>query len=177
MRCIINEVTKVIYVTDKFLSYRSLGKIYELLLIIFFSALSCQEILRVLNEIWLNKKKSCWGLIRPELSSAWWCHEMETLSALLALWEGIPSVTNHGFHTFSEREFKDILRTFQGQNYIFQALFKENFPFSRQVEKSSTFQDNIQIQALFKVCGNHANTSTSYVSARPQSVIISVVTF
>ena len=35
-------------------------------------------------------------------------------------------------------------------------IFKENFQFSRQIEKSSTFQDNIQFQALFKVCGNHA---------------------
>ena len=40
-------------------------------------------------------------------------------------------------------------------NSNFQALFKENYHFSRQIEKSSTFQDRIQIQALFKVCGNH----------------------
>ena len=44
---------------------------------------------------------------------------------------------------------------FQDYKSHFQALFKENFPFSRQIEKSSTFQDSIQIQALFKVCGNH----------------------
>ena len=37
----------------------------------------------------------------------------------------------------------------------FQALFKENYQFLRQIEKSSTFQDSSQIQALFKVCGNH----------------------
>ena len=37
----------------------------------------------------------------------------------------------------------------------FQALFKENWQFSRQLEKSSTFQISIQIQALFKVSGNH----------------------
>ena len=30
----------------------------------------------------------------------------------------------------------------------FQALFKENWQFSRQIKKSSTFQDSIQIQAL-----------------------------
>ena len=34
----------------------------------------------------------------------------------------------------------------------FQALFWENISFSRQNEKSSTFQDSSQIQALFKVC-------------------------
>ena len=37
----------------------------------------------------------------------------------------------------------------------FQALLKENCQFARQIEKSSTFQDSSQIQALFKVCGNH----------------------
>ena len=41
-------------------------------------------------------------------------------------------------------------------NSNFQALFKENCQFSRWVEKSSTFQDSSQIQALFNVCGNHA---------------------
>ena len=44
----------------------------------------------------------------------------------------------------------------------FQALFKENYKFSRQVEKSSTFQDNHQIQALFKVCGNHDDQVMEY---------------
>ena len=38
----------------------------------------------------------------------------------------------------------------------FQALFKENCQISRQIEKSSTFQDSSQIQALFNVCGKHA---------------------
>ena len=37
----------------------------------------------------------------------------------------------------------------------FQALFNENCQFSRQIEKSSTFPDSSQIQAYFKVCGNH----------------------
>ena len=44
----------------------------------------------------------------------------------------------------------------------FQALFKENFPFSRHIEKSSTFQDRIQIQALFKVCGNHGPVNSLF---------------
>ena len=44
---------------------------------------------------------------------------------------------------------------FQAHNSNFQALFKGNCQFSRQIEKSSTFQDRSQIQALFKVCGNH----------------------
>ena len=41
----------------------------------------------------------------------------------------------------------------------FQALFEENCQFSRQIEKSNTFQDISQIQALFKVCGNHMQWS------------------
>ena len=44
-------------------------------------------------------------------------------------------------------------------NSNFQALFKDNCQFSRQIEKSSTFQDRSQIQALFKVCGNHGGDS------------------
>ena len=49
---------------------------------------------------------------------------------------------------------------FQAHNSNFQALFKGNCQFSRQIEKSSTFQDRSQIQALFKVCGNHVNASS-----------------
>ena len=51
---------------------------------------------------------------------------------------------------------------FQAHKSHFQALFKENYKFSRQVEKSSTFQDNHQIQALFKVCGNHDDQVMEY---------------
>ena len=41
------------------------------------------------------------------------------------------------------------------KSYV-QALFKENCQFWRQIEKSNTFQESIQIQALFRDCGNDA---------------------
>ena len=44
---------------------------------------------------------------------------------------------------------------FKPLNSNFQALFKENWEFSRQIEKSNNFQVS-QIQALSKVCGTHA---------------------
>ena len=44
---------------------------------------------------------------------------------------------------------------FQDTKNNFQAFFMENWQFSRQIEKSSTFQDSIQIQVVFKVCENN----------------------
>ena len=49
------------------------------------------------------------------------------------------------------------LAIFKALKSHFEALFKEKLSFSRQIEKSSTFRDSIQIQALFKACGNHVN--------------------
>ena len=48
----------------------------------------------------------------------------------------------------------------------FQALFKENWQFSKQIDKSSTFQDSIQFQALFKVSGNHDKAKDSFMCLR-----------
>ena len=59
--------------------------------------------------------------------------------------------------THKEIKFLGVI-IFQAQNISFQALFKGNYQFSRQIEKSSTFQDRSQIQALFKVCGNHVES-------------------
>ena len=42
----------------------------------------------------------------------------------------------------------------------------ENCQFSTQIEKLSTFQDGSQIQALFKVCGNHDKVSVENDSLR-----------
>ena len=55
------------------------------------------------------------------------------------------------------------------------SIFKENCQFSRQIEKSSTFQDNSQIQALVKVCGNHVSTFHIPGQCQPQSPSVEVV--
>ena len=53
---------------------------------------------------------------------------------------------------FLEPFFSKAIKTWNGH---FQTLLKEKWQISRQIEKSSTFQHNIQIQALFNVCGSH----------------------
>ena len=46
-------------------------------------------------------------------------------------------------------------------NSHFQVLLNETSQLSKQIEKPSTFLDINQIQALFKVCGNHGIWSSS----------------
>ena len=55
-----------------------------------------------------------------------------------------------------------------------QALFQENISFSRQNEKSSTFQDSCQIQTFFKVCGSYGDTTLVSNSFQGLALIIHV---
>ena len=66
----------------------------------------------------------------------------------------LKSNIQHAKHTHKQVRFVGPL-FFKPIKSNFQALFKKNCQFSRQIEKSSSFQDCSQIQALFKVCGNH----------------------
>ena len=59
---------------------------------------------------------------------------------------------NASTHTFTHNQIKFLVPLFfKLIDSNFQALFKENCQFSRQIENSSTFQDRSQTQALFKV--------------------------
>ena len=75
----------------------------------------------------------------------------------------------HAFKLHKQTTFLEPI-FFKAITSNFQALFKENWQFSRQIEKSSTFQDSIQIQALFKVCGNHENSSENFKLTKVDSL-------
>ena len=61
-----------------------------------------------------------------------WCHRCYLLNQCRPILNWIHGEKN-GSHTFSETKFKDFLRTFHGQNYIFQALWNRYLAYCRCV--------------------------------------------
>ena len=70
-----------------------------------------------------------WGMKRYDKV---WLTKLNTcLTAQAITWSNVDIL--HGSHTFSETKFKDFLRTFHGQSYIFQALWNRYLAYCRCV--------------------------------------------
>ena len=105
-----------------------------------FNSISCYSAVRMLSDttfqlvFWAVRMKFC-----INVRSFWSLYETtpETLTTMVVC----PFVTSsakcyieiklHGSHTFSETKFKDFLRTFHGQNYVFQAQWNRYLAFCR----------------------------------------------
>ena len=79
----------------------------------------------------------CWSL--PNIKSKFtkvtttWDITKQNIVQLKYKLRSATNVTIHGSRTFSETKFKDFLRTFHGQNYIFQALCNRYLAYCRRI--------------------------------------------